>query len=35
MEKKNKNAWNKYDKKGIDEIFKFNEGYKKFIPSLS
>lgn len=31
MEKKNKNAWNKYDKKGIDEIFKFNEGYKKFI----
>lgn len=26
-----KNAWSKYDKKGIEEIFKFNEGYKEFI----
>ncbi len=26
-----KNAWNKYDDKGIKEIFDFNEGYKNFI----
>ncbi len=26
-----KNAWEKYDEKGIQEIFNFNEGYKKFI----
>ena len=26
-----KNAWEKYDEKGIQEIFTFNEGYKKFI----
>ncbi|MBP1888939.1 aspartyl aminopeptidase [Clostridium moniliforme] len=26
-----KNAWKKYDEKGIQEIFNFNEGYKKFI----
>lgn len=26
-----KNAWNKYDDKGVKEIFDFNEGYKNFI----
>ncbi|MEG1004565.1 aminopeptidase [Clostridium sp.] len=26
-----KNAWEKYDEKGIKEIFDFNEGYKKFM----
>ena len=26
-----KNAWQKYDEKGIKEIFNFNEGYKDFI----
>lgn len=28
---KQKNAWLKYDEKGVEEIFSFNEGYKKFI----
>lgn len=26
-----KNAWNKYDKEGIEKIFDFNEGYKEFM----
>ena len=26
-----KNAWEKYDEKGIKEIFEFNEGYKEFM----
>ena len=26
-----KNAWNKYDKEGIEKIFEFNEGYKEFM----
>ncbi|GAA0078298.1 aminopeptidase [Clostridium sp. CTA-5] len=30
-EKKIKNAWNKYDEKGIEEIFDFCEGYKNFM----
>ncbi len=28
---KQKNAWLKYDEKGTQDIFSFNEGYKKFI----
>lgn len=31
MSKEVKNAWEKYDEKGIEEIFQFNEGYKKFM----
>ncbi|MBW6409127.1 aminopeptidase [Clostridium weizhouense] len=30
-EKKIKNAWNKYDEKGIEKIFDFCEGYKNFM----
>lgn len=31
MDEKDKNAWSKYDKKGIKKIFEFNEGYKEFM----
>ena len=31
MNEKDKNAWSKYDKKGINKIFEFNEGYKEFM----
>ena len=31
MNEKDKNAWSKYDKKGIKKIFDFNEGYKEFM----
>ena len=31
MNEKDKNAWTKYDKKGIKKIFDFNEGYKEFM----
>jgi len=31
MDEKDKNAWTKYDKKGIKKIFDFNEGYKEFM----
>jgi len=31
MNEKDKNAWSKYDKKGINKIFDFNEGYKEFM----
>lgn len=31
MNRKSENAWKKYDEKGIEEIFQFNEGYKKFM----
>lgn len=30
-ENKKKSAWDKYDEKGIQKIFDFNDGYKKFI----
>ena len=31
MSRETKNAWQKYDEEGIEKIFKFNEGYKKFM----
>ncbi|PRR83396.1 aminopeptidase [Clostridium vincentii] len=31
MDEKDKNAWSKYDEKGIKKIFDFNEGYKEFM----
>ena len=31
MSRETKNAWQKYDEEGIEKIFEFNEGYKKFM----